>query len=47
MIIRREVVNFAIKSRMLNLLDTKMDEIKNLQQMNTVIIKKAQLTIKK
>lgn len=30
MIIRREVINFGIKSKMFNLLDTKLEEIKNL-----------------
>ena len=46
MIIRREVINFAIKNRMLNLLDTKMEEIKNLHEMSKVVIMKAQQTIK-
>jgi hypothetical protein len=38
MIIRREVINFAIKNRMLHLLDTKADDIKNLQDMNRAYI---------
>ena len=37
MIIRREVINFAIKNRMFNLLDTKLDEIKSLNQMNSTV----------
>jgi hypothetical protein len=46
LIIRREVINFAIKNRMLNLLDTKLDEIKNIQNMNTTILKRAHEAIK-
>jgi hypothetical protein len=38
MIIRREIINFAIKNRQFNLLDTKADEIKNITDMNQTFV---------
>ncbi len=46
MIIRREIINFAIKNRQFNLLDTKADEIKNITDMNQTFVQRAHQTYK-